>query len=74
MLWVGGGIIVHGLEHFHFSTVPHLVAQGSMAVQTWPVIGGIASWLVSALGGALVGFVLGVVIVTPVHFVPKRSH
>jgi predicted DNA repair protein MutK len=74
MLWVGGGIIVHGLEHFHFSTVPHLIAQGSMSVQAWPVIGSIASWLVSALGGALVGFVLGVVIVTTVHFVPKRSH
>jgi uncharacterized protein len=74
MLWVGGGIIVHGLEHFHFSTVPHLIAQGAVAAQAWPVVGGIASWLVSALGGALVGFVVGVGIVTVMHFMPRRSH
>jgi predicted DNA repair protein MutK len=74
MLWVGGGIIVHGLEHFHFSAVPHLIAQGSIAVQALPVVGDIASWLASALGGALVGFVLGVVIVAAMHFIPKRGH
>ena len=25
MLWVGGGIIVHGLEHFGLETVPHFI-------------------------------------------------
>ncbi len=25
MLWVGGGIIVHGLEHFHLTPVPHFI-------------------------------------------------
>src|SRR5687767_7491024 len=25
MLWVGGGIIVHGLEHFHWTPIPHWI-------------------------------------------------
>jgi predicted DNA repair protein MutK len=29
MLWVGGGIIVHGLEHFHLTPVPHWVEAAS---------------------------------------------
>ncbi len=29
MLWVGGGIIVHGLEHFHFTPIPVWVEAAS---------------------------------------------
>ena len=50
MLWVGGGIIVHGLEEFHLTPIPHWVhdvaAGGAHAV---PFAGGVVermwAWL-----------------------------
>ncbi len=65
MLWVGGGIIVHGLEELHVAEViPHTlhewsVAAGGMAGALGPLV----EWLVSALGGAVAGLVVGGIIV-----------
>src|SRR5687768_5872157 len=28
MLWVGGGIILHGMEQMHFETIPHALHEG----------------------------------------------
>jgi predicted DNA repair protein MutK len=63
MIWVGGGIIVHGLETFGFDTYAHFVhglAHGAeMAV---PFGGGVVSWLVSAIGSGIFGLAIGGVI------------
>lgn len=74
MLWVGGGIIVHGLEHFGLHSVPHLIE--SVAAQVAPIagIGAAAGWLAFAAGAAVVGFVIGGAIVAIVHAVGKRKH
>jgi uncharacterized protein len=74
MLWVGGGIIVHGLEHFHLNAIPHVMQNLSHTVQHLPAIGAVAAWLIFATGSAVVGFVLGGAIATAVHFIPKRKH
>ncbi len=64
MLWVGGGILVHGFEELHILTfipqVVHDLAHG--AAEAIGPMGGFTSWSVNALGGALVGLVIGGII------------
>jgi predicted DNA repair protein MutK len=74
MLWVGGGILVHGLEDMHLLVavpetihhVAHAAAEASGAVA--PAV----SWLVNALGGAVVGFVVGGIIAAVVRRLIKH--
>lgn len=73
MLWVGGGIIVHGLHHFHLDTIPHLVDLFSHWTGRVPGIGAITEWLGFAVGSAAVGFLIGSVILAVVHFIPRRG-
>lgn len=74
MLWVGGGIIVHGLEHFHLDTIPHFIEKLSQMVGHSPTLGTAAEWLMFAAGSAVVGFIVGGLIVAIVHLVAKRKH
>ncbi len=69
MLWVGGGIILHGLEELHIlAVVPHTVHDWSMAIgHSAGAIGPAVEWLVYALGGAVVGLIVGGVIVAVVR-------
>jgi uncharacterized protein len=61
MLWVGGGIVVHGLEVFHLTPIPHLVHDAAEAGGR--IGGGAAAWIVSALGAAVVGLVIGAFVI-----------
>ncbi len=65
MLWVGGGIIVHGLEEMDIAAViPHMLHDWAVAIGTATgSLAPIVEWLVTALGGALAGFVVGGIIV-----------
>jgi predicted DNA repair protein MutK len=74
MLWVGGGIIVHGLEHFGLNAVPHLIENLAAKTEHLPGIGAAAAWLTFAACAAAVGFVIGSVIVAAMHWVTKRKH
>lgn len=74
MLWVGGGIIVHGLEHFHLETVPHLIETLSSKAHRAPVLGTVAAWLTFAASAAVVGLIVGGVIVAILHLLPGRKH
>ena len=69
MLWVGGGIIVHGLEHFHATPVPLWVEGFSHWAGAVPGVGGATGWLAFAAGSAVVGLIVGGVIVGVVHAV-----
>ena len=74
MLWVGGGIIVHGLEELHVAEViPLTLHDWSVAVggQAGP-LGPLVEWLVTALGGAVAGLVVGGIIVVIVRRLTKR--
>jgi hypothetical protein len=60
MLWVGGGIILHGLEGYGFGTVPH--AFHAIAKWVGGLLGplsGIGTWAVDATLAGIVGLVLG---------------
>jgi hypothetical protein len=72
MLWVGGGIIVHGLEHFHVPFVHGLVEGLEHWAAGVPVIGGLAGWLGFAIASAAVGFVVGGIIVLVLRLIPRK--
>jgi predicted DNA repair protein MutK len=74
MLWVGGGIFVHGLEHFGLNTVPHVIEKLSEMAGHTPGVGSVATWLTIAICSAVIGFVLGGLIVAILHFIPRRGH
>ncbi len=61
MLWVGGGIIIHGLETFGFTTLGHGVHAIAVAaahiLPAW--LTPIAEWLVGAALSAVFGLVVG---------------
>jgi predicted DNA repair protein MutK len=70
MLWVGGGIIIHGLEELHLlEAVPHAIHDAARAAS-----GGLAAleWLLNALGAALVGAAVATPIVGIVHLLKSR--
>ncbi|MFL6745209.1 MAG: DUF808 domain-containing protein [Sphingomicrobium sp.] len=74
MLWVGGGILLHGLEQLHVARfIPEAVhrlahAAGALAGP----LEGTVTWLVNALGGALLGLMVGGVIAAAVRQVAKH--
>ncbi|WP_370169464.1 DUF808 domain-containing protein [Sphingobium abikonense] len=73
MLWVGGGLIVHGLHEFHLDLVPgaiHHLAEA--AAHALPAVGAAADWIVNAIGGAIVGLVVGGIIVAVLHLFKKH--
>jgi predicted DNA repair protein MutK len=75
MLWVGGGIVVHGLEHFHLTPIPGWIEHAAAgAAAALPVIGGAAHWLVFAIGSAIVGGIVGGVVMLVVHAIKRARH
>ncbi len=75
MLWVGGGIIVHGMEVLGFGAVAHIIHDAAVAVGTGvPGINGLVEWIVNAAASGVFGLVVGAVVVGVMHFVPKRGH
>jgi predicted DNA repair protein MutK len=73
MLWVGGGIIIHALEHFHLTALTGWSEVAKHAAETVPAIGGFLGWLVFALCSAVVGLVVGGVIFGALHLIPKKK-
>jgi hypothetical protein len=64
MLWVGGGIVLHGLEHYGWTGPMHLIhelAHGAGAALA--AAGPVVAWLVTAAASGIVGLVLGGLIV-----------
>ncbi len=68
MLWVGGGIIVHGLDHFGVAepgaSLHWLAAAvGAAAGPAAPLV----AWLVTAAGSGVVGLAVGALAVSALH-------
>jgi len=72
MLWVGGGIVLHGLEVLGVAGPAHLAHGAQHAVEhvTGP-LAGVLGWLTYATLSALFGLVLGWVVATLLHGVGK---
>lgn len=60
MIWVGGGILMHGLEEYGLSALAHITHQAAeFATTSSPFAGGVVGWLVTALASSLIGLVVG---------------
>jgi predicted DNA repair protein MutK len=74
MLWVGGGILLHGLEEMHVAeAIPHAFHElaHAIAVRTGP-LSGVVEWVLGAIESALVGLVVGGGIVAVVRRVTRH--
>lgn len=68
MLWVGGGILLHGLEEYGLSAPAHWLHDVAEAVgHAVPAVGAVLAWLVTAAGSALVGLVVGAALIPVVE-------
>ena len=74
MLWVGGHILLVGVDdlgwHAPYELVHHLeeaVAGGLGALS------GFVTWLVNTLSSAVIGLVVGAVVVAVMHLVPRTK-
>lgn len=69
MLWVGGGILVHGLEHYGAGALGHGIAGvADHAAQAVPAIGAALGWLVSAGAAGIGGLVIGLAVAGAIHY------
>jgi predicted DNA repair protein MutK len=60
MIWVGGGIILHGLEAYGLGWPTHALHDAGAAVaRSAPFAGAMFAWLVKAAGAGVVGFAIG---------------
>lgn len=60
MIWVGGGIIVHGLDAYGLAAMAHLIHDAADRVAGLvPAAANFASWLVTALASGFVGCIIG---------------
>ncbi|PLK24249.1 DUF808 domain-containing protein [Novosphingobium sp. TH158] len=74
MLWVGGGILLHGSHELGF----HAPSDAAHAVQHWVELatgplGGLLGWLSYAVASAVVGLVLGGLVAWVVHILPRKD-
>ncbi len=68
MLWVGGGIIVHGTHEVGFHAIYDIIhgAEGAVAAAAG-ALGGVAGWLTYAALSAAIGLALGAAIAFILH-------
>jgi predicted DNA repair protein MutK len=66
MVWVGGGILVHGLAAFGWHGPEHVVEALVNAVEHW---GGGAAFLASAVGSGVAGLLAGAILIPLVQFI-----
>ena len=76
MVWVGGQIIVHGIETFGFTTLPHWIHDTAEAAShAVPFAKGAVNWAMNAFFSGIVGLILGGAIALGLHAVKKpKAH
>jgi len=64
MIWVGGGILVHGLEEYGLGTIAHLIHDlAAAAAHALPRGATVVEWIVTATGAGIVGVAAGAVLI-----------
>ncbi|MEO0975417.1 MAG: DUF808 family protein, partial [Pseudomonadota bacterium] len=64
MIWVGGGIVIHGLAAFGLDVIEHVLHDIAVAVaHAVHVLEGLVEWLVFATGAGLFGLVVGLCLI-----------
>ena len=70
MVWVGGGIIVHGLAGYGLPEIEHAIhGAAMMAAGVLPALAGVVEWIVTAAGSGVVGLLVGAVLIPVVAIV-----
>ena len=69
MIWVGGGIILHGLEFFGLAAPQHGVHAAGLAVG-----GGLIGWVVEAALSGVVGLAVGVAVIPVLSRLLGKGH
>jgi predicted DNA repair protein MutK len=70
MIWVGGGIIVHGLEEYGVPAIGEAIHHAAEAARhALPAAGGVLAWAVTAAASGIVGLLLGALMIPLTGFV-----
>jgi hypothetical protein len=76
MLWVGGGIILHGMEEYGLGAIPHAIH--GFASRVGAAVGpasGAVTWLVDASAAGVLGLAIGWVVArVAALFAPAGAH
>ena len=68
MLWVGGGILLHGLEDLGAERLPHLIHETADAIAHYfGPLKPIMAWLAGAIAASIAGLIIGAIIVIVVR-------
>jgi predicted DNA repair protein MutK len=73
MLWVGGGILVHGLHEYHWDALPNLIEALAHPAEALPGVGPVTGWLAHAVAYGIVGLIVGGLITAAMHLVPRKG-
>ena len=74
MLWVGGHILLVGTEELGWHALYDVVHHAEEAVgEATGALSGVLSWLTNTAFSALIGLVVGGVVVAVLHLLPRRS-
>ena len=69
MIWVGGGIILHGIEKYGPPAVGRMVhAATEAAAHTLPSVAGIVEWSVEAAISGVLGLLVGALAIPAVQY------
>nr|WP_296764662.1 DUF808 domain-containing protein [Rhodococcus sp. (in: high G+C Gram-positive bacteria)] len=71
MLWVGGHILLVGIDELGFHPIYELVHHGEEAVRGVAGIGSVLAWIVNTLASALIGLIVGLVVVAAQQGISK---
>ena len=70
MIWVGGGIIVHGVEAYGWPQINHLIVGiAQTAGAAMPAAAGVIEWVVTAFASGVLGAVIGLCIIPLAHYI-----
>jgi predicted DNA repair protein MutK len=73
MLWVGGHILLVGADELGWHGPYDLVHHLEEGVSGVAGVGGLLGWLVNTLASAVIGLIVGAVVVAVLHVVPRRG-
>ncbi|REJ57764.1 MAG: DUF808 domain-containing protein [Microcystis aeruginosa DA14] len=69
MLWVGGGIVVHGLAGYGLAGIEHAIHAAAVAIAALvPPVKAATEWLATALASGVVGLALGGAVFLVMHY------
>jgi hypothetical protein len=76
MIWVGGGIIVHGLAQFGLAEPEHVIhdvaAAAAAAAEAVPALHGTVEWTATAAGSGLFGLAIGAVVMLVLRLARRK--